>query len=65
MVSLLTIMIFLTLIFSTSSHRLAEAGDLDAVDDRRAVEHQLGDRHHGVAGVGRFEIAFADGAIHD
>ena len=33
--------------------RLAEAGDLDAVDDRRAVEHQLADRHHGVAGVGR------------
>ena len=34
-------------------HRLAEAGDLDAVDDRRAAEHQLGDRHHGVAGVRR------------
>lgn len=45
---------------------LPEPWDLDAVDDWRAAEHQLGDRHHGVAGIaGVPEVAFANGAIHD
>src|SRR5256714_6241661 len=45
---------------------LAKAWHIDAIRDRFAIEHELGDRYHGITCIGRVpQKTFADGVVRD
>src|SRR6266852_5228161 len=56
----------LDLLAGDIDRRLAKAGDLDAIRDRLAVEHEFGDRDHRVTCIGWIpQEAFADDVVRD
>src|SRR5882757_9765851 len=56
----------LDLLAGNIDRRFAEAGDLDAIRDRLAIEHELGDRDHRVTCIGRIpQKALADDIVRD
>src|SRR5439155_21698530 len=59
-------LVHLVVLAAFNDDGLAKAWDIDAIRDRFAIEHELGDRYHAITCIGRIpQKTFADGVVRD